>query len=310
MKAIETLDPRVLEILDAEWTKKNDVAYRTAWKYSRKMFTNDGGRAMWLTGSTGDAALEDIVQLTICHAWTLFVNLSIQEPEETTRRRVTAAVFTALKRVCREGRQYREAGRMATTGHVDVLNGSSMTRTTYESHDGGSSRPLQYSVPELTRSAIPWGIEYAPEQAYRVPENREALDRILKRITSANCAGHDTSDCRTYRKIIRLMADKNGDRAKVADAVGMTKATFRRRLFHVADALRQAMAVDELTLPREAVADPVHVTGRCRQLDHVPAGPVDHLAGPTSDATGGCHDWTRPGADRGTGREGRDWVTA
>lgn len=315
MKATENVDPRVLELLDQQWTSKNDIAYRTAWKYARKGFTNTGDRAMWLTGSTGESAMEDIVQLVICHAWTLFVNLSITRPDATIQRRITAAVFVALKRVTKEGRQYREASRMATAGHQDALAGSCNTRTTYEKYhagfkqsDGHESEPVEVSP------GIPWGIEYADEQAYRIPENREAFDRIVKRLTVGNCHGHSQNDCRSYRQILRLMVAtdcKTGGpwKKKVADAMGMTKETFRRRLFHIADALRQALSVNERTLPVWDVDEPEHGGTCCQQLAVQPAGPPANVIGSVNSATGHGHDWTRPGANRRTGTLGREWMT-
>ena len=129
------------------------------------------------------------------------------------------------------------------------------------------------------------------EKAYRVPENHDALDRLVSRITAQNCKRHSGDDCRSYRKMIAAMIASDGNKEKAAEQLDVPVRTFGYRLHHVADALRQVLAIGERKLKREHVAPAEHVQLRCWQtvpacLPRVAAESVP----PTSAATGGPHE--------------------
>jgi hypothetical protein len=94
----------------------------------------------------------------------------------------------------------------------------------------------------------------------------------------------------------------------------MPRTTLEYRLNHVADALRQVLAIDEVELSRETVERQDHVQTRCyQQTNQSTDGSVEwltNLVQPTASQTGGTHDWTRPGSNRYTGFTGRELVDA
>tara|TARA_R110002110_G_scaffold305488_2_gene519541 strand:+ start:450 stop:1439 length:990 start_codon:yes stop_codon:yes gene_type:complete len=280
-------------MLQADWDSQSDtdpgktegeLAYSTARTWVRKEYDCTGGRAQWLTGGSGGDALDDIVQTVICHTWELFVNGSLADPNRTVKERINASIALAKNRVVKQGRLFRPADRNPSAGHQEACKGR-LTRTTYEGHEGAEDDF------DLVQTGIAWGADRDDEKAYRVPENHDALDRLVSRITAQNCKRHSGDDCRSYRKMIAAMIASDGNKEKAAEQLDVPVRTFGYRLHHVADALRQVLAIGERKLKREHVAPAEHVQLRCWQtvpacLPRVAAESVP----PTSAATGGPHE--------------------
>jgi len=281
-------------ILAEEFTDNEGVIYATARKWLRKQYTLTGGAAMWLTGGQGAEALDEAVQTTVCHAWPLFVNGSVKNPTATIKQRINGALGVATKRVTKEGRLFRPSDRQPSAGHAEAMRGR-LHRTTYDAHEGNlcdedTGRALA-DEHVLAYHPRDWNTPDDGGQSYRVPENHEALTRIVKRMIPANCTNHSAEQCRSYRKIVRAIVTAGGVKSDAAKALGMPKQTLHDKCWHVADALRQVLAIGERKLKREHVAPAEHVQLRCWQsvpacLPLVAAESVP----PTSAATGGPHD--------------------